>query len=309
MKEIDKTVISGGLYGLLIGDAVGRPYEFKSPKEIPIYNEIDMLPPKGFNSTYSKVPFGTWTDDGAQALALIDSLLQIRGLDLNHFSQCLCDWLKHGKYTPDGIVFDCGIQTSTALNRIIAGVSVFDAAGRDEYSNGNGALMRVLPVALFERENIETLIEMAMEQCIPTHGHPRSAIVCALYCLMANHLIKENTYINPDLAAEILIEYLSFEQKLELDNILSSPFRDNPTGSGYVVDSLWSVNFAMQQADNFRDVVRNAVALGNDTDTTAAIAGGLAGLKYNYDGIPSDWITQLRGKNQVNLLLDKLFFI
>jgi ADP-ribosyl-[dinitrogen reductase] hydrolase len=82
-------------------------------------------------------------------------------------------------------------QTSTALNRIIASVSVFDAVGRDEYSNGNSALMRVLPVALFERENIETLIEMAMKQCITTHEHPRSAIVCAFYRLMANHLIKK----------------------------------------------------------------------------------------------------------------------
>ena len=235
--------------------------------------------------------------------------MQRNGLDLIHFSKCLCDWLKNGKYTPDDIVFDCGIQTSTALNRIIAGISVFEAAGRDEYSNGNGALMRVLPVALFETENIDTLIQMAMDQCIPTHGHPRSAIVCALYCLMANHLIKENTYINPDVAAEILIGYLSLGQKSELDNILSSPFRKNPTGSGYVVDTLWSVDFAIQQADNFRDVVRNAIALGNDTDTTAAIAGGLAGLKYSYDAIPEDWMTKLRGKNQVNLLLNQLFYI
>ena len=96
------------------------------------------------------------------------------------------------------------------------------------------------------------------------------------------------------------------EQKAELDYILASPFRDNPTGSGYVVDTLWSVHFAME-ADNYRDVIRNAILLGDDTDTTAAIAGGLAGLKYGYDGLPKDWLSALKGKEQVASVLNRLF--
>jgi len=308
MQKAERSILSAGLYGLLIGDAVGRPYEFKSPADIPAFEDICIIPPKGYNSTYAHVPFGTWTDDGAQALALLDSLIQCRGLDLEHFSECLCDWFKKGKYTPDGTVFDCGIQTSSALNRILSGVSVIKAAGRDEFSNGNGALMRVLPVALFERVSIENMINIALKQGIPTHGHPRSAVVCALYCLMARHLIDEQTYIDPKTASDTLYDYLDDNQQSELDYILASPFRDNPKGSGYVVDTIWSVDFAMQ-ADNYRDVIRNAILLGNDTDTTAAIAGGLAGLKYGYDGLPQDWLNCLKGKDQVNALLTQLFTI
>ncbi|MFM8340920.1 MAG: ADP-ribosylglycohydrolase family protein, partial [Methylomonas sp.] len=201
MSPQDKSTLSGGLFGLLIGDAVGRPYEFKSPTDIPNYEDIEIIPPAGYRCTYPQVPLGTWTDDGAQALALLDSLIENNGLNLNHFAGCLCDWFKNGRYTPDGIVFDCGIQTSDALGRIMCGTPILEAAGRDEYSNGNGALMRVLPIALFERTSIENLIQLAMDQCIPTHGHQRSAVVCALYCVMAKQLIDNQIYIGPDAAA------------------------------------------------------------------------------------------------------------
>ena len=305
MQNLKKSILHGGLFGLLVGDAVGRPYEFKSPHQLPTYHDIDIIPPANYPCTYAQVPFGTWTDDGAQALALLDSLIACNGLNLDHFANCLCNWYEKGAYTPDGIVFDCGIQTSDALNRILRGVPVSDAAGKDEFSNGNGALMRVLPIALFERKSSKNLIQLAMDQCLPTHGHQRSAIACALYCVMAKQLIENRIYIGPDAAAEYLIDYLNTEQKQELETIISSPFRDNPRGSGYVVDSLWSVHFAMQ-GDQFPDVIRRAISLGNDTDTTAAIAGGLAGLKFGFDAIPKNWIEKLKGKEMVYSLLDKL---
>ena len=306
MNHSERSLISAGLYGLLIGDAVGRPYEFKLPKEIPAFDDICMIPPQGYDSTFLYVPFGTWTDDGAQALALLDSLIQCNGLDLDHFSLCLCNWYKQGKYTADGNVFDCGMQTISSLDNILSGIPILEASGRDDYSNGNGSLMRALSVALYERVSIENMIKIALNQGIPTHAHPRSAVACAIYCLMARHLIDERTYIDPDTASESLYDYLDSEQKAELDYILASPFRDNPTGSGYVVDTLWSVHFAME-ADNYRDVIRNAILLGDDTDTTAAIAGGLAGLKYGYDGLPKDWLSTLKGKEQVSSVLNQLF--
>ena len=111
--------IKGGLYGLLLGDAVGRSFEFKSAEQIPPFLQIDMAVfPANFRQTYPDVPIGTWTDDGSQTLALLHSLTQNNCIDIRDFAGRLCNWLYEGQYTPDGIVFDCGIQTSHALNRI-----------------------------------------------------------------------------------------------------------------------------------------------------------------------------------------------
>jgi len=298
-------ILRGGLYGLLLGDAVGCPYEFNSAEQLPAFEKIDMLPPRGFNATYPAVPMGTWTDDGAQALALLDSLCQNQGLNLDDFGNKLCLWLEQGAYTPDGKVFDCGIQTSTALTRIQEGIAVEEAAERDEYANGNGALMRVLPLALWHQGDDAELVSLAIRQGLPTHGHARSGVVCALYCLMAKRLIEERHYYSPDALAEELREYLNKTERAELNIILNAPQRHHPQGTGYVVDTLWSADFAMR-SDSFKEVIRKAIALGNDTDTTACVAGGLAGLRYGYQGLPKDWLSLLQGQAMVEQLLAPL---
>jgi ADP-ribosylglycohydrolase len=251
------------------------------------------------------VPVGTWTDDGAQALALLDSLLEHKGLVLDDFAEKLCQWFDNKKYTPDGVVFDCGIQTSAALNAIKQGVPMLEAAGKDEYSNGNGALMRVLPLVLWHQGDDETLVRLAMQQGLPTHGHPRSAVVCALYCLIAKRLLEQGVTPDVDDVQQPLRVYLSDGELKELDSILTAPQRINPKGSGYVVDTFWSALVALDQ-DNFKDVIRSAIIFGNDTDTTACVAGGLAGIYFGYDQLPKDWLDHLQGKDIVENLLAKL---
>ena len=295
-------LLRGGLYGLLLGDAVGRPYEFKSVDQLPPFEQIDMVPPSGFNVTYPTVPIGTWTDDGAQALALLDSLCQHQGLNLDDFGYKLCEWLESGAYTPDGQVFDCGIQTRVALKRIQKGITVEETAEHDEYANGNGALMRVLPLALWHQGDDAELVRLAMRQGLPTHGHLRSGVVCALYCLMARRLIEERRYYSPDALAEELRTYLDSIESRELDNILNAPQRHHPQGTGYVVDTLWSADFALD-SDSFEEVIRKAIALGNDTDTTACVAGGLAGLIFGYEGLPKNWLIHLKGQDLVERLI------
>src|SRR5690606_14160158 len=85
--------IEGGLVGLLIGDALGVPYEFFPPQRLPPIEAIEMRPPAGFPRAHAGVPPGTWSDDGAQALVLLDSLLACDGLDLRHFADGLARWL------------------------------------------------------------------------------------------------------------------------------------------------------------------------------------------------------------------------
>jgi len=296
--------IAGGLYGLLVGDAVGRCYEFKSAVELPPPEAIAMRPPSGYPATYSFVPAGTWTDDGAQALALLDSLLECGRLDLDDFGAKLLAWCDEGAYTPDGQVFDIGIQTARAFSRMRAGIPAARAGDAHERANGNGALMRVLPLALWHRGDDAELVRLAIEQGRPTHGHPRSGVACALYCLLARLLLRGET-AEVDAVARGAGEFLDDDERTELDVLMTAPQRAHPAGTGYVVDTFWSALRALE-ASSYDAVIRAAIGFGNDTDTTACVAGGLAGIRFGIAGIPADWKNELRGQERVESLLERL---
>ena len=166
--------IEGGLLGLLCGDALGVPYEFHSPSQIPAV--VEMEPPLGFNRSHRGIPPGTWSDDGAQALCLLASLLHCGHLDVDDLGRRLQNWDRHGYMAVDGRVFDIGNQTSTALAALASGVPATSSGPADERSNGNGSLMRVLPLALWHRGTDAELVRDARLQSLPTHGHLRSQV-------------------------------------------------------------------------------------------------------------------------------------
>lgn len=139
--------VEGGLLGLLIGDALGVPYEFHQPHEIPLAHEIEFVPSPGFSRSHRGVPPGTWSDDGAQALCLLASLLKCDSLNLDNFAAKLLMWYQEGAFTPDNHVFDCGLQTRRAIHSVIEGVGPELSGPNGEYDNGNGSLMRsAIPV-------------------------------------------------------------------------------------------------------------------------------------------------------------------
>ena len=182
--------LEGGLYGLLIGDALGVPYEFHSPADMPSPEEIEFAPPSGFRRAHPGVPPGTWSDDGAQALALLASLLECGQLDLEDFGRRLVAWYEQGYLAVDGRVFDVGNQTREALHQLKSGSPAEKAGPAEERANGNGSLMRVLPLALWHRGSDEALVADAQRQSRVTHGHVRSWVCCALYCLWARRILQ-----------------------------------------------------------------------------------------------------------------------
>lgn len=139
--------IEGGLWGLLIGDALGVPYEFKSPEGIPPLAEIEMEPPAGYPRSWPDELPGTWSDDGAHALCLLASLLYRGRLDLDDLGRRLLNWYDVGYMAVGGKVFDIGGTTRAALQRLRRGVPAVEAGEVGENANGNGALMRALPLA------------------------------------------------------------------------------------------------------------------------------------------------------------------
>jgi ADP-ribosyl-[dinitrogen reductase] hydrolase len=298
--------LEGGIFGLLIGDALGVPYEFHAPEVLPPLVDIEMTPPAQFPRAHMRVPPATWSDDGAQALILLASLLDHSALDMQDFGARLADWYQNGYLAVDQHVFDVGIQTSQAIQRIITGTPAATAGRTDEHANGNGSLMRVLPLALWHRDSDRALVEDAHRQSGATHGHTRAQVCCALYCLWARRIMQNATdpWREAVLALRDIYGHAS-QEHAELEWAIRPDDPPEGRGSGYVVDSLRSARWALQ-AGGYEQVVKAAISLGHDTDTTACIAGGIAGIRDGVGAIPRRWRTQLRGTELVEPLVGRL---
>lgn len=298
--------VSGGLWGLLIGDALGVPYEFAPAKRIPERKRIEMDPPVEFLRSHWGVKPGTWSDDGAQALCLLATLLERGEVDPHDLMDRIARWYRDGYFAVDRNVFDVGLQTTQSITAFLRGVPAISTGRSDEMGNGNGSLMRVMPLALWHTGSDEDLVAQARLQSRPTHAHARSELSCALVCLWARRLMANS--VDAWMEAVEIVEGLvppGSPDRHELDTAVR-PREELPAkGSGYVVDTLHSVRLAMRER-TFEDVVRAAVALGNDTDTTACVAGGVAGVKFGIQGIPRRWHKILRGKELVEPLLAAL---
>lgn len=308
--------VKGAIYGLLIGDAVGVPYEFKSPAKLPPIDKIDMIPPADFSRTYPTIPIGTWSDDGSQALCLLASLLHCQKLDQDDLMKRFANWYNVGYMAVDNHTFDVGVQTAQAIRNYTQGIAVEDCASNHEQANGNGSLMRTLPLAIWhslKNTSDEQLIADAYAQSHVTHAHLRSKICCALYCLWAKAILHGQT-INDAWKTAVDKLYAMFDSREETGELEELDFFIRPydladvSGSGYVVDCLKSAYVALQE-DSYEKVIKKAISLGKDTDTTACVAGGIAGLYHGFDNIPQKWVEQLREKETVEPLLADLLKI
>jgi ADP-ribosylglycohydrolase/protein-tyrosine phosphatase len=284
------------------------PYEFKSPAEISSVQ---------FGAAGShRQPAGTWSDDGALMLALLDSLLRDRMSDEPTFDTAdqakrFLAWREGHGYTPDGDpLFDIGGACSSAIARLRQGVPAEQAGGTADRDNGNGALMRILPLALVERDIEDPLlIDHAHRSSAITHGHPISQAACALYALVARSLLRGEA---PAVALagtratlrSVYLDRVDGDVRIAaLDTIEGWGER---SGRGYVVDAFWSAWDAFATSTSYRETVERAIRYGHDTDTTACIAGGLAGIRFGRSGIPPDWLAKMRGAAIVNPLVTRL---
>lgn len=304
-KEQNKQ-IQGGILGLLVGDALGVPYEFHSKENIPALQEIDYQPPMGFDRAHKGILPGTWSDDGAQALCLLASLLHCKQLDMTDFSNRLLNWYENGYMAVDHNVFDVGIATGRGLRAFKSGTNPMLAGDLDPDSHGNGALMRVLPLALWHIGSDKELIMDAARQACITHAQPRSKLCCGIYCMVARGIL--NCVDDPwTYAISKIADCYHDDHKMlaELEFHIR-PFDDiEPTGSGYVVDTLRAAKKALS-INSYQHGVRYAVSLGQDTDTTACIVGGIIGLRDGVETIPNVWLEGLRGKDLCMPMIEKL---
>lgn len=299
--------LRGGVYGLLVGDAVGVPYEFRAPDALPQREALELVPPEGHLPTYPEVPFGTWSDDGAQALCLLASLLERGRFDVDDFATRLLRWARDGYMAVGGHVFDIGMQTGRALRALESGASARESGPAGERDNGNGSLMRTLPLALWHAGDDAALVRDAFEQSAVTHAHARSRVCCALYCLWARRLLAAEADAFAAAATALSQQVTSgSDEARELALIVAHDAP--PRGSGYVLDCLVSARHVLAEP-GYEQVIRAAIALGDDTDTTACVAGGLAGVRDGVGAIPARWLGSLRGRELCDPLVEALLAV
>lgn len=184
------------------------------------------------------------------------------------------DWYRTGFMTPDRHVFDTGNQTRHALKNFARNGNPLTCSPIDDLSNGNGSLMRTLPCAFVGAATPAEVIACARQQSLLAHAHLRSQLACALYALMAWRMVEGIGAIEAlDFSQDTLEYTLDPSGRAEFAIVLDG--RLNPSaGSGYVVDSLWSAIRSVLSTSDYESCVRDAISLGNDTDTTACTGWG-----------------------------------
>lgn len=264
--------LKSAIYGLAVGDALGVPFEFMHRGRF-VCNGMTG------NGTHDQEP-GTWSDDTSMTLATCKSIKENKRVSTKDITAKFSDWLNKGEYTPDGIVFDCGITTSRAIH---------DGVGAsDIYSNGNGSLMRILPLVFTNCGNEEINDVSAI-----THAHEISQEGCRIYINIARSLLRGQKLLKVIKSIETSEIYSRIKN---LDSMSEADIRS----SGYIVDTLEASLWCVLNTDNYKDAVIKAVNLGDDTDTVGAVTGGLAGIIYGYSSIPSEWIDILRAKDIID---------
>jgi len=279
----------GALVGLAVGDAVGTTLEFKPKPSHPILT--DMVGGGPF-----KLKPGQWTDDTAMALALADWLANDTDLDAAELASRFARWYKNGEYSCTGTCFDIGNATRAALDRFIDSGEPL-AGSADPRSAGNGALMRLSPVAIRFWNDRERLAEIAEVQTLITHG----AEECVDASVKLAHLLADV------ISGSSLSDALRSDLISNVDSKWRGVNRNEIRGTGYVVDCLNAALWAVSRTTNFRSAILLAANLGDDDDTTAAVAGQLAGAVYGISGIPAESLERLAWRPRIEAIADQLF--
>ncbi len=319
--NIQSDAIRGGILGLIVGDTLGMPVEGQSREWLKSHPVTGM---QEYGSHY--MPRGTWSDDSSMTLAAMDSITECKDIDGDDMMSRFYRWLRVGEYTPYGTAFGIGRVVLQAFARY-TGTDAVHCGGRGIRNNGNGSLMRILPAAFcqcakhgYSKDGItdEWLAPIHSASAI-THAHPISMMGCSLYSAFIGEILSagaqgprkseladhfqaavytlrggyENGYGNIFSDEHYMDGFPVYERLLNTERFKELPEHEMNSG-GYVVDTLESALWCFLNTDSYADCVLKAVNLGGDSDTTAAVAGGLAGTYYGFDHVPDGWLEDIR---------------
>ena len=300
VEILESTPTIDGTFGFAIADAVGVPAEFKSRQSLKMSPITDMV---GYGTHH--MPEGTWSDDSSMTIATMDSINECNGIDYNDIMKKFCEWERDSKYTATGVFFDIGISTSSALQRYSRGTNPKECGGTSIRDNGNGSLMRILPIVLYAHASnlpYEEEVTLINEMSSLTHGHEISKLGCKIYSDYIKGLLdgksKEDSLENLqniDYSEYYSVETIEYYKRI-LDGSITSLPENAIKSTGFVVDTLEASIWCTHNSSNYEEAVLKAVNLGDDTDTVGAITGSINGIIYGYKSIPKYWRNNLKSK-------------
>ncbi len=288
------------ILGHAIGDAMGVPTEFCIREHLLEHPVLDMI-----ESEKVGQPAGSWSDDTSMEIATIESLIKNKKFNYSDIMSRWCDWLNKGEYTPNGEVFDVGRTCLKACRNYINGMNPIDCGLSDINSNGNGSLMRILPVALYSYSNHlnnEEIMRLSDEVSSLTHSHSISKIACYMYVRFVINLLKGMSkesaykYLRLDDYSNYDEETISKYDRLIKKDISKLKMNDIKS-TGYVVDTWECALWILLKSKSYKETIIASTNIGNDTDTIGAIAGSMAGIIYGYKSIPKEWLSKLKRKD------------
>ena len=300
--QVDRAV--GVLLATAAGDALGAPYEFGSPRGPEL--EVAMVGGGGFGWEP-----GEWTDDTAMAIAIAE--VAATGADLREGEALDAivgrwhEWSRDAK--------DIGVQTSSVLRAAhkrgvsadtarAASAALHERTGR---TGGNGSLMRTAPVALAYLHDEQALVKAARAVSVLTHYDPDAGDACVLWCCAIQHAV-----LTGELDVRIGLQHIDSDRRATWQSLFDVAEQSQPSdfkNNGWVVEAIqaaWSAIATTPvpeddpaegafRVDHLRMALEAAVRGGRDTDTVAAIAGGLLGAAYGGSAVPAEWRRLLHG--------------
>ena len=286
-----------GIIGLVVGDALGVPVEFKRKKELQNNPVTDMIG----HGTYN-MPKGTWSDDSSLTIATMQSIINKKTIDYKDILTEFSLFIHEGKYT-QYYTFDYGNTTKRAIFRFDSGTEPLKCGGTSDDEITNGSLMRILPLAFINSIDHATIENVSAI----THAHEICKISCVLYIEIAKSMLSNDLEIQEHIerSCKKIKGYYYESNELNTFHKIFENKLDDVESSFYVVGTLECALHCLMNTSSYKEAVLKAVNFGNDTDTVAAITGGLAGIYYGFDSIPSKWIDNILGIDNVIKLCDQ----
>ena len=311
---LNKEKLLGGVYGLAVGDALGVPVEFIQRKE------LDQYPVKGMEAGGThRQKKGTWSDDTSMVLATLDAM-SAGGLSFGMVMDNFAKWYTKASYTAAGAVFDVGGTTGAAIQNYLSGEPLERCGAVDERSNGNGSLMRMLPMIyyVYLKYGLEVnplAVEQVYRLSSLTHAHIISKVCCVYYVYIGMYVMEAGRDLHSAIKAaiEAVERYYATEEEippvLDKDSLMDyvSLNREDIESTGYVVHSLVASVWCLWNSSSYEGAVLKAVNLGADTDTTGAITGSLAGIWYGIENVPTEWLKELKNSKGIMAICERFY--
>jgi ADP-ribosyl-[dinitrogen reductase] hydrolase len=277
----------GVMLGLACGDALGGPVEFMS--RTAIVNAYPNGVTEFVGGGWLHLAPGEVTDDTQQALILARALTA-DGLNMDQFAAGLMEWYHRRPK-------DIGNTTRAALAALAAGTPPLEAgevavAERGVRSTAsNGGVMRCAPVALRFRNDPDRLVTASRDSARVTHAEERAVLATVAVNQGIAHLLNGGSVADAPAAAVAGIDHEGIRQRVLGGGTRK---REDLKAGGFVLETIESAFWALVTGSDARDVIERGVALGEDADSTGAVAGAMAGAAYGASALPTSWTSSVQ---------------